>query len=265
MSTSTTDISQHSMSKLRLSHGAKRSQHHAKALLRHICDTRLPPSCTRCSADTPEPIHHTKALHELRSDPCAMHCGTHERSRNHVVEVALARACDRWHTQVSSVCERSSSRQACACADSCWAVGCNRKCKRPGMRVCDRRFLAGWHGMGGCTRKDEVEVENAHERSRPPSHDRTSLLLPVTKARFDWGAAGGASLYEHIWAQRCARIRMILPAGRTGSWRCSELLADLLSGQPGHCGRRGPYFTTRWRCRALEWGASPGRAMVLLD
>ena len=131
MCTRTSDISQHSTSKLRLSHGAKRSQHHAKALpydaTEHEQITVLPTPCARYSAEPPEPIHHAKALHELRSEQCAMHRGTHMRSRNHDLEVALACACDRWHRWVSRVHESSSSRQTRAPPLAGWAV-------RPGSR-----------------------------------------------------------------------------------------------------------------------------------
>ena len=136
------------------------------------------------------------------------------------------------------------------------------------VRACARATEDFWPLAGagsGRMARAHLLRPREHQIVPPPTKDLDPALLLVDLDRKTFGARWGPSLYEHIWAQRCARIRMILPAGRTGSWRCSELLADLLSGQPGHCGRRGPYFTTRWRCRALEWGASPGRAMVLLD
>ena len=160
MFTSTTDISQHSMNKLPLSHRAKRSQIHATALPRHVRRharrtgqiTRQSTRSAHGSADTAEPTHATQALLELRSEHPFARSGTHERSRNHVQEAALACACDRWHIISEWSARWSSSRQARACAESCWAVGCNRSCKRPGMRACDRGFVAAcrcWLGARG--------------------------------------------------------------------------------------------------------------------
>ena len=44
---------------------------------------RLPTSCERVSVEPTEPIHHAKALLELRSDQRAMHSHSLTKSRNY--------------------------------------------------------------------------------------------------------------------------------------------------------------------------------------
>ena len=91
------------MNKLPLSHRAKCSQMHATALPRHVAPSapRMTGSqvCRhRARTFLRTRLELTHPLHELlmlRSKHPATRRGTHERSRNHVWEAALARACDR--------------------------------------------------------------------------------------------------------------------------------------------------------------------------
>ena len=68
--------------------------------------------------------------------------------------------------------ESSSSRQAWACADGYWAVRCNRKRKRPGMRARDRRSVAAyrcWLGARGegSSSKAQIAPDSSAPDPRP--------------------------------------------------------------------------------------------------
>ena len=103
-----------------------------------------------------------------------------------------------------------------------------------------------------------AHIRRPTESNRMPAgHETHSWSVQVDALEGIVGPARSCSAsVKQNWGSAIPRVRMVLPAGRLGSWRCSEQPADLLSGQHGQCGRRGAHRTTRCRCRAPEWGTS---------
>ena len=198
-----------------------------------------PTLCARLSAEPPEPIHCAKALLMLHSELPAARRGTHHRSRNHVVEVALARTCDRWHRWVSRVHESSSSRQVRACADSCWGARCNRRCKGPGMRACDRGFVASCRCWLGARGESLLRRPTLRNTLTAPLGDHVSAMLDGDLEAVVGGAKWCSTCDNRKWASSVHAFERVLLAGRAGPGCCLELPADLLSASLAHCGCRG--------------------------
>ena len=97
-------------------------------------------------------------------------------------------------------------------------------------------------------------MARAHLRRSTESHriladafDHSHLLQDAVLSANFGSAQFRSACAKHIWAQRCARIRMNLPAGRPGSWRRGMAVFGT-AGRPG----------IKWQCNmAIADAADP--------